>query len=499
MNTGRMLYTTALFPILLPVALHAQPCERLSQLASSTVSITLAKVVDAGNLTPAGSTNALPNLPPFCRVAADLKPTPDSDIHIEVWLPMAQWNGKFLAIGSGGWGGSLSYDEMADALRRGYATSATDDGHTGPSASFVVGHPEKLIDFAYRAEHEMTVEAKTLIRAFYGSDPRYSFWNGCSGGGREGLLQASRYPDEFDGIIAGDPANIRRNSWALELAVQTFRDPEAYIPPAKYPMIHRAVLEACDAKDGLKDGLIEAPESCNVDFKSLQCKASDGPDCLTARQVQTAQTITSPVATKTGKILFPRVEPGTELRWSRLAGGPQPAYLFLDEFRYVVYQDPNWDWRSFNLERDSAKAHAIDKNVDELNPDLRAFAKHGGKLLLYHGWADQQVAPGSSVEFYKAVLDESGGLEQTTDWVRLFMAPGMAHCSGGEGPDTFDKIGLIEQWVERGKAPEQIIAAHKTAGKIDRTRPLCPYPQVAHYDGAGNIDEASNFSCRLPK
>ena len=340
MNTGRMLYTTALFPILLPVALHAQPCERLSQLASSTVSITLAKVVDAGNLTPAGSTNALPNLPPFCRVAADLKPTPDSDIHIEVWLPMAQWNGKFLAIGSGGWGGSLSYDEMADALRRGYATSATDDGHTGPSASFVVGHPEKLIDFAYRAEHEMTVEAKTLIRAFYGSDPRYSFWNGCSGGGREGLLQASRYPDEFDGIIAGDPANIRRNSWALELAVQTFRDPEAYIPPAKYPMIHRAVLEACDAKDGLKDGLIEAPERCNVDFKSLQCKASDGLDCLTARQVQTAQTITSPVATKTGKILFPRVEPGTELRWSRLAGGPQPADLFLDEFRYVVYQDP---------------------------------------------------------------------------------------------------------------------------------------------------------------
>jgi feruloyl esterase len=290
---------------------------------------------------------------------------------------------------------------MADALRRGYATSATDDGHTGPSASFVVGHPEKLIDFAYRAEHEMTVEAKTLIRAFYGRDPRYSIWSGCSGGGREGLLQASRYPDEFDGIIAGDPANIRRNSWALELAVLTFKDPEAYIPPAKYPMIHRAVLEACDTKDGLKDGLIEAPESCNVDFKSLQCKAADGLDCLTARQVQTAQTITSPVATKTDKILFPRVEPGTELRWGRLAGGPQPADLFLDEFRYIVYQDPNWDWRTFDLERDSSRAHAIDKDVDELNPDLTAFAKHGGKLLLYHGWADQQVAPGSSVEFYK--------------------------------------------------------------------------------------------------
>jgi feruloyl esterase len=500
MNTGRMLNKVVLFPMmLLPVALQAQPCDRLSQLASPTVSITLAKVMDAGNLTPAGSTNALQNLPAFCRVAVDLKPTPDSDIHIEVWLPTSQWNGKFIAVGSGGWGGSLSYGEMADALRRGYATSATDDGHTGPSASFVVGHPEKLIDFAYRAEHEMTVEAKTLIHAFYGSDPRYSFWNGCSGGGREGLLQASRYPDEFDGIIAGDPANIRRNAWALELAVQTFKDPEAYIPPAKYAMIHRAVLEACDAKDGLKDGLIEAPESCNVDFKSLQCKAADGPDCLTAHQVQTAQTITSPVATKRGRILFPRVEPGTELRWSRLAGGPQPADLFLDEFRYVVYQDSNWDWRSFDLERDSAKAHAIDKNVDELNPDLTAFEKHGGKLLLYHGWADQQVAPGSSVEFYKAVLDSSGGPEQTSNWIRLFMAPGMAHCSGGEGPDTFDKISAMEQWVEEGKTPEQIIAAHKTAGKIDRTRPLCPYPQVAHNNGTGSIDEASNFSCRLPQ
>jgi feruloyl esterase len=500
MNTGRMLNKVVLFPtMLLPVALQAQPCDRLSQLASPTVSITLAKVMDAGNLTPAGSTNALQNLPAFCRVAADLKPTPDSDIHIEVWLPTSQWNGKFIAAGSGGWGGSISYGEMADALRRGYATSATDDGHTGPSASFVVGHPDKLIDFAYRAEHEMTVEAKTLIHAFYGTDPRYSFWNGCSGGGREGLLQASRYPDEFDGIIAGDPANIRRNAWALALAVQTFKDPEDYIPPAKYPMIHRAVLEACDAKDGLKDGLIEAPESCNVDFKSLQCKAADRPDCLTAHQVQTAQTITSPVATKTGRILFPRLEPGTELRWSRLAGGPQPADLFLDEFRYVVYQDPNWDWRSFDLERDSAKAHAIDKNVDEFNPDLTAFEKHGGKLLLYHGWADQQVAPGSSVEFYKAVLDSSGGPEQTSNWIRLFMAPGMAHCSGGEGPDTFDKISAIEQWVEQGKTPEQIIAAHKTAGKIDRTRPLCPYPQVAHYNGTGSIDEASNFSCRLPQ
>jgi feruloyl esterase len=480
-----------------PVPLQAQSCESLSKRVSPTVSITLAKTIDAGSFTPTGSTTTFPDLPAFCRVVANLKPTSDSDIRTEIWLPISDWNGKFLAVGSGGWGGYFSYDDMADGLRRGYATSATDDGHTGrgSGAGFIVGHPEKFVDFAYRAEHEMTVEAKILIKAFYGRDARYSYWNGCSGGGREGLLQAYRYPEEFDGIIAGDPANVRRNAWALWLAVQTFKDPAAYIPPEKYPMIHRAVLDACDANDGLKDGLIEEPERCHVDFKALECKASGGPDCLTARQVQTAQTIISPATDSKGNVLFPRLEPGTELHWARLAGGPRPADLFLDQFRYVVYQDPNWDWRTFNLERDSAKANAADKDIDELDPHLAPFAKHGGKLLIYHGWADQQVAPGSSIEFYKSALKLSGNPAEGSNWIRLFMAPGMGHCSGGEGPDTFDKISLIEQWVEQGKAPERIIAAHQTAGRVDRTRPLCPYPQVARYNGTGSIDDASNFAC----
>jgi len=206
----------------------------------------------------------------------------------------------------------------------------------------------------------------------------------------------------------------------------------------------------------------------------------------------------SPVVSGKGKVLFPRLEPGTELRWARLAGGPRPADLFLDQFRYVVYQDPNWDWKTFDLERDSAKANAVNKDVDELDPHLAAFIKHGGKLLIYHGWADQQVAPGSSVEFYKSVVDLSGNPAQASNSVRLFMAPGMAHCEGGEGPDTFDKIGTIEQWVEQGKAPAQIVASHQTAGHVDRTRPLCPYPQVALYNGSGSIDEAANFTCRIP-
>lgn len=497
-----MLSLIVLVATFVPATLQAQSCESLSKLVSPTVSITLAKTIDSGAFTPAGSTTAFPDLPAFCRVAANLKPTADSDIRAEIWLPISGWNGKFVAVGNGGWGGSISstaYDDMADALRRGYATSATDDGHTARGASFVLGHPEKFIDFAYRAEREMTVEAKTLIKAYYGREARYSYWNGCSAGGREGLLQAYRYPDEFNGVIAGDSANVRRNAWALWLAVQTFKDPAANIPSAKYPMLHRAVLDACDANDGLKDGLIEEPEKCHVDFKALECKGSDGPDCLTPRQVQTAQTIISPATDSKGDVLFPRLEPGTELEWGRLAGGPNPADLFLDQFRYVVYQDPNWDWRTFDIDRDSAKANAVNKDVDELDPHLAAFAKHGGKLLIYQGWADQQVAPGSSIEFYKSVVKLSGDPAAASNWIRLFMVPGMGHCWGGEGPDTFDKIGVIEQWVEQGKAPARIISAHETAGKVDRTRPLCPYPQVARYNGAGNINDASNFTCSSPQ
>ncbi len=476
------------------VPMLGQACGRLAQRSTATVSIT-ANVIQGGMLAPGKGAKSLSGLPDFCRATLVLHPTTDSEIHAEVWLPVSGWNGKFLAVGSGGWGGSIGYDGMADALRRGYATSATDDGHTGSSASFIMGHPEKFIDFAYRSEREMTVESKDLIKEFYGRSPRYSYWNGCSGGGREGLLQAHRYPEEFDGIIAGDPANVRRNAWALWLATQTFKDPDAYIPPSKYAMIHRYVLNACDAHDGVKDGLISDPESCKVDFKDLECKSGDGLECLTHRQVQTAQTIISPATDSKGKVLFSRLEPGTELRWGRVAGGPEPADLFLDQFRYVIFQNPNWDWHTFNLERDSAKANAMDKDVDDLDPDLTAFAKRGGKLLLYHGWADQQVAPGASVDFYRSVMQSAGDALRASDWARLFMVPGMAHCSGGEGPDSFDKISAMEQWVEEGRAPDKIIASHRSDGKTDRTRPLCPYPQIARYKGTGSIDSAESFAC----
>ncbi len=390
-----------------PSTNSAQSCADLLRVALPNTSITSAQVVGAGAFTASAASsrpNAFANLPAFCRVAATLRPSSDSEIKIEVWLPIAGWNGKFLAMGSGGWGGAIDYQGLSYALRRGYATSATDDGHEGQGGSFVLGHPEKFIDFAYRSEHEMTVEAKAIIRSFYGRDPRYSYWDGCSGGGREGLLQAYRYPDEFDGIIAGDPATFRRNAWALWLANVTFKDPTGYIPPSKYSMIHQAVLDACDKIDGLKDGLIDDPTRCHFDPEVLQCKQGDAASCLTAGQVQTARAILSPATTGSGTQIFPRLEPGTELRWARLAGGPEPAELFLDYFKYVVFKDPHWDWKTFDLERDAALSNEIDKDTIALDPGLTPFAHHGGKLLLYHGWADQQVAPGATVEFYDSIV-----------------------------------------------------------------------------------------------
>jgi feruloyl esterase len=481
---------------LAPAVLHAASCEDLAKLSTASVDITVAKPVAAGAFEPPPGVRVPANLPAFCRVAVTLRPTSDSDIRAEVWLPTSGWNGKLLAVGSGGWGGAIGYNALADGVQRGYATVASDDGHESAGASFVVGHPQKLIDFAYRAEHEMTVEAQALVKALYSREPAHSYWSGCSGGGREGLLQAARYPEEFDGVVAGDPADVRRNAWALSLAVRTFKDPESRIPPQKYPLIHQAVLAACDAQDGLKDGLISEPERCQVDFKPLECKGAEGPTCLTPRQVESARAILSPAKAASGEVLFPRLEPGTELRWERLAGGPEPADLFLDQFRYLVYPSIAWDWRTFDLDRDAAKAHAINKDILELNPHLTAFAQRGGKLLMYHGWADQQVAPGASIEFYRSAIRSVANTVAARSWIRLFMAPGMAHCSGGEGPNEFDALGALERWVEQGTAPAQIVARHRAGGQVDRTRPLCPYPQVARYKGTGSIDDAANFACR---
>ena len=502
----RFLLVVLLAAVTLRVAPAATSCENLRALSLPDTTITLAHNVGAGEFTPPATPgprapDPLKDLPAFCRVAATLKPTSDSDIKIEVWLPSSGWNGKFQAVGNGGWAGSISYAAMAQELRRGYATSSTDTGHTGGSGSFALGHPEKVIDFGYRSEHEMTVKAKAIIEAFYGNAPQYSYWNGCSTGGRQGLKEAQRFPGDYDAIIAGAPANPRtRLAFAtLWIAHAVLKDPASYIPPEKYPMIHQAVLDACDALDGVKDGILADPTRCHFDPQVIACKDADGPACLTAAQVETVKKILSPSRNpRTGEEIYPGLEPGTELRWGTLASR-QPFPVTIDHFKYVVFKDPNWDWKTLNFDGNVALADKIDnETINATDPNLKPFFARNGKLLLYHGFNDQNVAPRSTINYYKRVVDTLGGEARTFDSVRLFMAPGMGHCGGGEGPNMFDTVSALEQWRENGKAPQRIIASHSSAGKIDRTRPLCPYPQVAKYKGIGSTDDAANFVCALP-
>ena len=486
---------------------NAATCESLTALSLPNTTITLAQTVSAGTFTPPGSTAAqqnpsLTNLPSFCRVAATLKPTSDSDIKIEVWLPTTNWNGKYQALGNGGWAGSIVYTELGQALKRGYATSSTDTGHVGGTAKEMLGHPEKLIDYSYRSIHEMTVKAKAITEAFYSNSPRLSYFVGCSAGGRQALLEAQRYPNDFNGIIAGAPAIDTRPMYQaarLWIPQATLKDPASFIPPSKYPMIHQAVVNACDAIDGLKDGLIDDPRLCKFDPKVLECKGGDSASCLTAPQVEAATKLMSPVKhPHTGKELVPRLEPGTELGWGVMAGGPEPYNNVLERLKYVIYKDPNWDWRKFNLATDLAPLEKLDDPANATDPNLAPFTSRGGKLLVYHGWSDQQVVPMSTINYYGNVVEKMGGAAKTSESFRVFMVPGMGHCRGGDGPNTFDALTALETWVEKGKAPEQIIASHSQAGTVDRTRPLCAYPMVARYKGTGSVDDAANFVCRVP-
>jgi len=478
----------------------AAPCEGLKALALKNVAVTEARIVAAGTfMAPGGQpaagarVNAFKDLPDFCRVTATLTPTSDSDIKVEVWLPANGWNGKFQAVGNGGWAGVISYAAMADAIRGGYATASTDTGHVGGRGTFALGHPEKLIDFAWRSEHEMTVHAKAVIQAFYGNPAKRSYWNGCSTGGRQGLKEAQKFPDDYDGIIAGAPAN--RTAISLWIAHAVLKDPASYIPPSKYPVIHRAALDACDKVDGLEDGLIGDPRRCSFDPYLLLCEDADGPACLTAQQVAAARKIYSPaINPRTGQQLFASLVPGTELGWGVQAQGPEPSANIYDQYRYVVFKDPNWNWKTFDFDSDVVRGDLPENLVmNATDPDMKAFFAHGGKLLLYHGWSDPQVPALNTIKYYESVVANLGGA--AAKHIRLFMAPGMGHCGGGEGPNAFDKIGALERWVEQGIAPDMLTASHSTNGTVDRTRPLCPYPQVAKYAGTGSIDAAANFAC----
>ena len=486
-------------------------CESLISLMLPHTTITRAESVAVGAFTPpavagfpAPSTEAVARtygaLPSFCRVVATLTPSDDSDIAVEVWLP-AQWNGKYQAVGNGAFTGSIRHGSMAAALAQGYATSSTDTGHAGNTASFGFGHPEKVIDFGWRSIHEMTIAAKAIIAAHYDEGPRYSYWNGCSAGGRQAMKLAQRFPEDFNGIVAGAPGQdwTGRAAGAIRVATVLEANEAARLSEEDRVLVHSAALKACDKTDGIEDGVINSPQACEFDPAVLQCSGGKDASCLTATQVDTVRMLySSPANPKTGRAITGLV-PGSELSWTDLGWTRSARHTGLEQYRYLVYSDPEWTIDRFVFDTDIVEAEETDNDtLNALDPNLKPFFDRGGKLIAYHGWSDAQISPLNATQYYQRVVEALGSAADVHDSYRLFMAPGMGHCGGGAGPSVFEKMVPLEKWVEQGDAPDSIIAARQKNGVVDRTRPLCPYPRVAVYTGSGSTDDAENFVCEMP-
>ncbi len=466
---------------------------------------------------------------PLCRIVGVANPTADSRIGFEVWMPPATvWNGKFQAEGGGGSAGAISSGPMLTALKAGYATMSTDNGHIsdpnapngGNEQGWALGHPEKMVDFAYRALHVSTVAAKELVQDFYGRKASESYFVGCSQGGHHALMEATRFPDDYDGIVAGAPAW----HWANQMINAAWNSRAALLDPTALTeesaaLLNRRAIAACDALDGVKDGVIEDPRQCHFDPASLTCKAGDAAnECLTPVQVAAANAIYNGAKRSDGRAIFVGYPRGSEAQWARLWAGAGPGGSSFDFFRYSVFQDKNFDNTKFDYDKDTDRAlsaKVVGKqtvaDVYNVKPDLTGFYRHGGKLIMYHGWADQQISSLASIEFYQQILAQEGQVK-TDSFVRLFMLPGIFHCTGGPGVGNFgaagpaiqddakhDIVKALDVWVTQKKEPDLFIGTHLNQSKIaDRTRPLCPFPKVAKYNGSGDTNEAANFTCAAP-
>lgn len=480
-------------------------CRDLRSLSFDNASVTSAEIVAPGKFSDPGSSASQNSqrygaLPEFCRLALTLTPSPDSDIKMELWIPTQDWNGKYMGVGNGAFTGSVRYTSMINPLSRGYAVSSTDTGHSGNTASFGLGHPEKVIDFGYRAVHEMAVVSKRLIAQYRNQEPDYAYWSGCSAGGRQAMQEAQRFPGDFDGIIAGAPGLdwTGRAAASLRVATHLNANPSARLTAAQRASLHEAVIQACDVDDGLRDGLISNPAQCSFDPAVLQCSVQsvDSNSCLSSQQVETVRMLyASPENPATGRPITGLL-PGSELGWTDLGWTASARATGLEQFRYLVYADPQWDIDEFEFDRDISKAEAMDNNtLNALNPNLAPFFRRGGKLIQYHGWSDPQISPANATQYYETVADLLGGRDAIHDSYRLFMVPGMGHCAGGYGPNSFDMVSALEAWVEQGEAPDKVIAEQRGGDESGRSRPLCPYPEIALYTGSGSIDEAANFVC----
>lgn len=509
--------------ILTPSA-FAATCESLSTLKLPDTTITSAKTVAPGEFVLPGGSVAPPasvkNLPAFCRVTATLTPAKDSEIKVEVWMPLTGWNGRFRAEGNGGFAGQIMYPSMAVAMAQGYATASTDTGHSGSpiEATWAKGHPDRIVDFGWRAIHEMTVKSKAIIQAFYGEAAKKAYFAACSNGGRQGLMEAQRFPEDYDGILAGAPANYWTPVFAAFIWNQQATQGDAYITTNKVPAIANAVLAACDANDEVKDGVLNDPRECHFDPSVLLCKQGDSDSCLTAPQVAALKKIYSGPVDSKGKQMFPGFLPGGEegpggwTTWFSMGPGKDWQGLFASGFfTNMITADQPVDLKTINVETAVQMANEQQgKTFNATDPNLKAFMDHGGKLIVYHGWSDAALPPMGSVEYFESVQTALGAKE-TDSFMRLYMVPGMHHCAGGPGATNFGEIApsgdaqhdirlALEQWVEKGVEPDRIIAtkyAGQDRSKVEFTRPLCAYPESAAYKGEGDTTDAASFECAL--
>ena len=505
--------------------IFAATCESLARLKLPDTTITAAEQVAAGAFVPPArlreSEFSGKNLPAFCRVQATIKPAKDSAIEIEVWMPLTGWNGRYRGQGNGGFAGYIDYPGLVTAISAGYASASTDTGHVGSplNASWALNHPDKIVDFGWRAIHQTAVKAKAIIQAFYGEAPKHSYFTGCSNGGRQALMEAHRFPEDYDGIIAGAPANYWTKVFATFIFdIQAMQaTPGSYIGADKIPAIGKAVAAACDANDGVKDGVLNDPRECRFNPETLLCKQGDSPDCLTAAQVAALKKIYAGPLDSSGKQMYPGFEPGGEegpggwVTWIGQGPGKDLQTQFATGFyaNMITTKEPV-DLKTISIEAavklaDEQQAKTF--NADD--PNLKPFAARGGKLIMYHGWSDAALPPLGAIKYYSSV-QAALGQQQTNAFMRLYMAPGVQHCGGGPGANSFGQSAApsdaqhdiheaLEQWVEKGTAPDKIIATkyadddHSKGVKM--ARPLCPYPQSAKYKGTGDTNDAASFEC----
>ena len=499
-------------------------CAQLTRLTfEGNTTVTATAEVTSGTLTtPSGQ--VLTGLPPFCRVQGLSRPTRDSNIYFEVWLPLRRWNLKFLSSGEGGYAGALNYTRLGldggldEILRRGYATASTDTGHDSTDMWWAIGHRQRAFDYLFRSKHLVTIAAKGLIRAFYGRPPTHSYFNSCSNGGRQALLEAQRFPEDYDGYVVGAPWNFQSHSNAgFVWNAQAISAPGAAIPVEKLPAINAAVLEACDANDGLVDGVIADPSTCAFDPAVLLCKNEETDQCLTPPQLEALMKIYSgPSNPITGEWIFPGFALGGEDGWASIVTNFTASGLGQGYFANLVFEDQKWDYSAFDFDADMAYAdERVGAYGNAIETDLSAAKSRGVKIIQYHGWNDQTLQPAYSPEYYESVVSTMGGLRRTQRFYRLFMVPGMRHCYFGPGATSFGGVGqqippardpqhdvqaALERWVEHGVAPNRIIATKYIDDAADTrtvllTRPLCPYPQVPRYRGTGDPNDEGSFTC----